>query len=269
MNFQHRLNKSLSTDQIMNKNTSKQSKENMDNNCDSKICLDFYAVGNVKKYPKLNNFQLNNSFAGGANNLLVRNYLSVSNPNFDKLTNPKKVTTIFQQIPNENNYLEPYQPYKSEHKYDIPDYGVNQGMYALMKNKLYSKNDNSNIYKGKQISRNDFMNIKKQIMNINLKTKSSSSTRVNSIRQKLLDKTKIFINPNNIKEIIREEKEKNLDDLMKEKYGPKKLVHNKSANFFQPINPVDEHHKELKSNDSRFNINHNHILKSRNWWKVE
>ena len=275
MNLKHKLNKSLSNDHILNNNNNKsqQMKENIGNNYDSKISLDFYACGKVNKYPELDKFKINNSFAGGANNLLLRNYLSVNNSSFDKLksTNPKKISTVFLQNQNENNYLEPFQSYRSEHRYDIPDYGINQGMYELMKSKLYSKDSNSNIYKGKEISKDDFIDLKKKLMNINSKTKSSSTTKVSTIRDKFHDKIKQYINPNNIKEIIKEEKENTCDNLIKEKYGPKKLAHNNSAINFQPINPFDEHHIELKGNDNHFkiNINCNHILKSRNWWKIE
>jgi hypothetical protein len=144
-------------------------------------------------------------------------------------------------------------------------------MYNLMKNKLYSKDSNSNIYKGKEISKNDFIDLKNQLININSKTKSSKTTKISSIREKFHNKIKQFINPNNIKEIIKEEKENAYDNLIKEKFGTKKLVHNNSAINFQPINPIDEHLIELKGNDNHFNINtnRNHILKSRNWWKIE
>ena len=144
-------------------------------------------------------------------------------------------------------------------------------MYDLMKNKLYSKDSNSNIYKGKEISKSDFIDLKKRLININSKIKSSSTTKTSSIREKFHNKIKQFINPNNIKEIIKEEKENDRDNLIKEKYGTNKLIHNNSAINFQPINPIDEHHIELKGNDNHFkiNINSNRILKSRNWWKVE
>ena len=270
----NKLNKSISSELILNNNnTSEHMKENIGNNYDSKISLDFYAVGNVKKCPELDKFKMNRSFAGGANNLLIRNYLSVNNSSFDKLksTIPKKISTVFHQIQNENNYIEPFQSYRNEHKYDIPDYGMNHGMYDLMKNKLYSKDSNSNIYKGKEISKSDFIDLKKRLININSKIKSSSTTKTSSIREKFHNKIKQFINPNNIKEIIKEEKENNCDNLIKEKYGTKRLIHNNSAINFQPINPIDEHHIELKGNDNHFkiNINSNRILKSRNWWKVE
>ena len=275
MNLKHKLNKSLSNEHLLNNNnnTSKQMKENIGNNYDSKISLDFYAVGNVNKRPELDKFKLNKSFAGGANNLLIRNYLSVNNSDFDKLksTIPKKISTVFHQNKNENNYLEPFHSYRNEHRYDIPDYGINHGMYDLMKNRLYSKDSNSIIYKGKEISKNDFIDLKKRLMNINSKIKSSSTTKMSSIREKFHNKIRQFINPNNLKEIAKEEKDNTYDKLIKEKYGTKKIVHSNSAINFQPINPVDEHHIELKGNDIHFkiNINRNRLLKSRNWWKVE
>jgi hypothetical protein len=170
--IQHKLNKSGSCDRIRkNNNTSQQVMENIDNSF--KPNLDFYACGNAKKYPELNINKLNSSFGGGANNLLIRNYLSVNNPYFDKLksTIPKKLFTVFHQIPNENNYLEPLEPYKNEHRYDIPDYGINHEMYDIMKKKLYNKDDNSNVYKGKQITEDDFKNSKMKSINIDTNQK--------------------------------------------------------------------------------------------------
>ena len=267
--IQHKLIKSGSCDIIRNNNTSQQYMENMDNSF--KPNLDFYACGNVNKYPDKNIIKLNNSYGGGANNLLNRNYLSVNNPYFDKLksTIPKKLFTIFHQIPNENNYLEPFEPYKNEHRYDIPDYGINHEMYDIMKKKLYIKDDKSNVYKGKQITEDDFINSKNKIININTNQKTNLSPTARTIRGKFHDKIKKFINPNNIKEIIREENENNCDDIVKEKYGIKKLVNSNSANIFQPKNPMNEHHKELKSINNHFNINNTHVFKSRNWWIQE
>jgi hypothetical protein len=101
------------------------------------------------------------------------------------------------------------------------------------------------------------------------KKNSSSTTQTNTIRTKFYDKIKKFINPNNIKEIIREENENNCDNIIKEKYGLKKIINSDSTNIFQPKNPMDEHHKELKSINNRFKINNTHVFKSRNWWCKE
>ena len=63
--IQHKLIKSGSCDIIRNNNTSQQYMENMDNSF--KPNLDFYACGNVNKYPDKNIIKLNNSYGGGAN----------------------------------------------------------------------------------------------------------------------------------------------------------------------------------------------------------
>lgn len=57
MNLQHKLNKSLSSEQLLNNNNniSQQMKENNGNNYESKIDLDFYAYGKVNKIMKMIN----------------------------------------------------------------------------------------------------------------------------------------------------------------------------------------------------------------------
>jgi hypothetical protein len=73
----------------------------------------------------------------------------------------------------------------------------------------------------------------------------------------------------NIKEKEREEKENDCDNIIQEKFGNKKLLHSLSSNLFKPINPFNLKQEVLKANNIHVERNHNRILRSRNWWKVE
>ena len=224
------------------------SKEIIDNN-NSLYNSDFCNIGKFKNFPKLNTKKLNQSFRGGSNNLINRNYLSVNNRNFDNLQCkfPKKLSTILHQTFEENNYLEPLKSFRYEHKNDVPDYAMNKEMYNITKKKLFNNEVKSNIRLGKPISRIDYLNRKKKLLNINDKNISSSNDSIN-IREKFYDKIKKYENPINIKEKINAEKENICDNLIKEKFLRKKLIHNISAKRFEPINPNDSKTEELNCN---------------------
>ena len=225
------------------------SKEIIDNNNNTLFNSNFFDIGKFKNFPKPNTKKLNQSFRGGANNLIIRNYLSVNNRNFDNLQFkfPKKLSTILHQTFEENNYLEPLKSFRYEHKNDVPDYAMNKEMYNITKKKLFNNEVKSNIRLGKPISRIDYLNRKKKLLNINDKNISSSNDSIN-IREKFYDKIKKYENPNNIKEKINAEKEIVCDNLIKEKFLRKKLIPNISTKQFETINPYDSKTQELKCN---------------------
>ena len=264
MNIEPKLNKSENFLEI-------KSKEKLNNNYYSPCRLDFYALGKVNNFPEIINKKANNSFRSGSNNLLIRNYLSVNSPAFDDIKKkiPKKLMTIFHQNLEENNYLEPYNPFNFQHKYDIPNNSTNQEMYNMAKKKLYIKGFPSSVKQGKQINKIDFSTEKKKLININSKNISPSTDTTNSIREKFYNKIKLYENPLNIKEKEREEKENNCDNMIQEKFGNKKLLHSLSSNLFKPINPFNLEQEELKANNIHVERNYNKILRSRNWWKAE
>lgn len=269
MNILRNINKKQEKEKNANKNLSSLKKEeneinSKDYNDNNKLLSnsDFFDSGKIKTLPELNIKKFNQSFRGGANNLLSRNYLSINNPNFDniKIKSPKKQMTIFHQTFEENNYLEPFKSFRYEHKNDIPDYAMNQEMYNLFKKKLFNKEVKSNIKSGKQISRIDFLNKKKKMFNVIDKSISASNDTTDSIREKFYVKIKKYENPLNIKEKINAEKENACDNLIKEKYVKKKMNPSLSAKQFETINPLDSKRKVLKCNK---------ILRSRNWWQTK
>ena len=223
--------------------------------------------------PKLNenlDIKKNYSFRGGANNLLIRNYLSLNSNSFEKLImkTPKQYKTIFHQNCDENDYLQPFKAFKCEHKYDIPSNSINKEMYNIIRKKIYIKDNNSSIIQGKQISKDDFIHQKKDLMYIN--NKNNTSRNINrSMKEKFLEKIKIYDNPINIKEKIRELKEKTCDEIVKEKYAKKQLKHSLSSRLLNLKQTINTSREELKSINTHVDKNHNIILRSRNWWKVE
>ena len=85
------------------------------------------------------------------------------------------------------------------------------------------------------------------------------------------------INGNNIKELKRynssiniKENERDMknDIINKELIESKKLSHSSSTKAFIPKNPKDFTKEVLKNNIALFNKNYTHIVRDRNWWKV-
>ena len=279
MNIKPKLNKSenfvennkINLSPLKNEKAQEKSNEKLFQNNIPAPKMDFYALGKVDNFPEISIKKYNHSFRCGSNSLLKRNFLSVNSPKFDsfKEKKTKKLVTIFHQDVENNNYLQPYNPLKSKHRYDIPNNSINQEMYNMAKKKIYIKEQQSNVNKGKQISKIDFLNKKKKLVDIKNNNISSSTESINSIRGKFFEKVKLFENPSNIKEKMIEEKENKCDKIIKEKFGRKKLLHSFSSNSFQPINPTNIKNEELKNINYHLDRNRYNIIRSRNWWKPE
>lgn len=237
----------------------------------SPIKLDFYALGKAEPLPEINNPKNNYSFRSSSNNLLIRNYYSINCSKLENLKEKKtkKLATVFHQDIDNNDYLEPFKPFKSNHRYDIPSNSINKGMYNLTKKKLYIEGQESKVNKGKQITKIDFLHKKQKLIDINYKKIYPSTERNSSIKIKFIDKIKEFTNPLNIKEKKIEEKENNCDNLVLSKFKNTKLSQSLSSNVFKPIYPFNSQIEKLKKIDIHFKRNNNKTIRSRNWWKVE
>lgn len=237
----------------------------------SPIKLDFYALGKAEPLPEINNPKNNYSFRSSSNNLLIRNYYSINCSKLENLKEKKtkKLAIVFHQDIDNNDYLEPFKPFKSNHRYDIPSNSINKGMYNLTKKKLYIEGQESKVNKGKQITKIDFLHKKQKLIDINYKKIYPSTERNSSIKIKFIDKIKEFTNPLNIKEKKIEEKENNCDNLVLSKFKNTKLSQSLSSNVFKPIYPFNSQIEKLKKIDIHFKRNNNKTIRSRNWWKVE
>lgn len=231
--------------------------------------LDFYALGKVHNYQKINKFtQPNNGFQSTSNNLLKRNYFSVNNRHFDDLKNryPKKQATIYEQNIKENNYLTPINIFNSLYRYDLPSNVVNQETYNIAKEKLFAKDIFSTIRKGEHLSRNDYISEKNNLMNIkDTQLLTQKNRTINDVNTRQIKRYNSCLN---IKDDIFNNKENNNDSLNKEKNDINKLQHSLSTKAFIPKNPKDFTKEELKNTVTHFDKNYSRIVRDRNWWKI-
>lgn len=252
------INSNMSMDVENNNNFSKDKTLNNEN----LHSIDFYALGKVKNYQKISQFiPPNNGFRSTSNNLIKRNYFSINNRYFDDLNNfnPKKQATIYEQNINENNYLAPINVFNTIQKYDLPSNVVNQETYNIAKEKLFAKDIFSQIKKGNQISKNDFISQKREILGLRDKqylTPKNKSLNDSNINIKELKRYNSCIN---IKD--------NIDDNNKENDN-NKLVHSSSSRTFIPKNPKDFTKEILTNSIIHFDKNHTNIVRDRNWWKI-
>ena len=232
--------------------------------------IEFYALGKVNNYKKINHFiPNNNGFRSTSNNLLKRNYFSINNRIFDDLKdrNPKKQATIYEQNIDENNYLTPLNVFNSFQRYDLPSNVVNQETYNIAKEKLFAKDIFSTIKKGNHISRNDFVSQKQNLLGSS-DTKDNKFLTPNNNRSTNDDNIKEFKRYNSCINIMEENREKKYNEINKEKNNDKKLINSSSSRAFVPKNPKDFTKEILANTIIHFDKNHTNIVRDRNWWKI-
>ena len=232
--------------------------------------IEFYALGKVNNYKKINHFMPNNNgFRSTSNNLLKRNYFSINNRIFDDLKdkNPKKQATIYEQNIDENNYLTPLNVFNSFQRYDLPSNVVNQETYNIAKEKLFAKDIFSTIKKGNHISRNDFVSQKQNLLGT-ADTKDNKFLTPNNNRSINDDNIKEFKRYNSCINIMEENREKKYNEINKEKNNDKKLINSSSSRAFVPKNPKDFTKEILANTIIHFDKNHTNIVRDRNWWKI-
>ena len=232
--------------------------------------IEFYALGKVNNYKKINHFiPNNNGFRSTSNNLLKRNYFSINNRIFDDLKdrNPKKQATIYEQNIDENNYLTPLNVFNSFQRYDLPSNVVNQETYNIAKEKLFAKDIFSTIKKGNHISRNDFVSQKQNLLGTS-DTKDNKFLTPNNNRSTNDDNIKEFKRYNSCINIMEENREKKYNEINKEKNNDKKLINSSSSRAFVPKNPKDFTKEILANTIIHFDKNHTNIVRDRNWWKI-
>ena len=195
--------------------------------------LVFYALGKVKNQNKsLNNSNISlyrsQGFRSSSNDMIKRNVLSMNSTCFDDMKKKsKEYSTIKKQILEDNDYLNPLKIYKSFHKYDVHNNCINQETYNLAKKKYYSRDRISNIKTGLYLTRKQFNEQKKNLLQNNTNYKTLNTDINNDL------------NNNN--------KSDNSD-----KY------------YFK--DPTDYSKEELKSKQWRFDRNYKMFIKHKNWW---
>jgi len=232
--------------------------------------IEFYALGKVNNYKKINHFiPNNNGFRSTSNNLLKRNYFSINNRIFDDLKdkNPKKQATIYEQNIDENNYLTPLNVFNSFQRYDLPSNVVNQETYNIAKEKLFAKDIFSTIKKGNHISRNDFVSQKQNLLGT-ADTKDNKFLTPNNNRSTNDDNIREFKRYKSCINIMEENRDKKYNEINKEKNNDKKLINSSSSRAFVPKNPKDFTKEILANTIIHFDKNHTNIVRDRNWWKI-
>ena len=227
--------------------------------------IEFYGLGKVKNYQRINQFiPNNNGFRSTSNTLLKRNYFSINNRNFDELKNkiPKKQATIYEQNIYENNYLTPLSVFNTNQRYDLPSNVLNQETFNIAKEKLYAKDIFSTIKKGNHLSKSDFFSEKQKLLgNKDKLYLTPNNSLINIKNDKELKRYKSYIN---IKENSLEKK----NEINKVGGNDKKLIHTSSSRLFSPKNPKDFTKEVLTNSIIHFDKNHSHIVRDRNWWKI-
>ena len=260
-----KLNSNMLTDI---KNNNNLSYDNSLSNQNNQIfrSIEFYGLGKVKNYQKINQFMPNNNgFRSTSNTLIKRNYFSINNRNFDEFKNsiPKKQATIYEQNIYENNYLTPLRVFNSNQRYDLPSNVVNQETYNIAKEKLYAKDIFSTIEKGNHLSKSDFVSEKQKLLGDKDKLYFTPNNRtINNDNVKELKRYNSYINikENNI--------EKKNNAINKDNNNDKKLIHSSSSKLFNPKNPKDFTKEVLTNSIIHFDKNHSRIVRDRNWWKI-
>ena len=224
--------------------------------------LDFYTLGKVHDPPKYTTaFCQNRAFRSTSNDLITRNIFSLNNCCYDNLKNNKNSSILSEQNIKENNYLKPLDVYKTFQKYNLKSNVVNKETYNIEKEKIFVKSNISSIRKGMNMTHNNFINYKRQLVT------ESSAKNVNKTM-------KDFINEKNLQRMNTEgDLKKNKSNEIKNKYEFPEIAKNSinddgttEKSKIRYINPIDYSKKELKGNYLYFDKNNQQFLRHKNWW---
>ena len=248
--------------------------------------LEFYALGKIninndKKIKDNNNINIisNTSqpeiklkYNYSSHELFNRNLLSVNSPYFDKFKEVKKEADFNAKIKNENNYLNPLLSINVRKEQDIENQNKNNinslEWFHLIKNKIYIVDNNSNIKKGNNISRNKFYEEKGITLDTNINN-NNKGRNINIEKNRSIDS---IFNINRFKQgneklnsqiyntLDIENKNDNIDYW-------KKLRIEKNISNNESIDKLNE--KKLKSKNLYFDKNHNSIIRHKNWWQID
>lgn len=239
-NLQLNANKNNNNNTLKNPYTKKMNLSLENNDSELEHPLVFYALGKIKNKNKMinnNNLALYTSqgFRSSSNDMIKRNMFSINASCFDNMKKNKEYSTIKKQILEDNNYLNPIKIYKSFHKYDVDNNCINQETFNLTKKKYYSRDRLSKIKTGLYLTKKEFYEQKKNLLENKNKYKTIN-TDIN------IDSTK---NDDNNE------------------------INNNKDNKYYFKDPTDYTKEELKSKNWRFDRNYKMFIKHKNWWKCD
>ena len=204
----------------------------------------FYYLGQAdEKEPKKAKltFRPNNAFRSTSNDLMDRNKYSINTRYYINLSKNKEYSVIKQQNIFDNNYLKPLNVYYSYNKYNIPGNCINRATYNLAKEKSFARDQYSTIKTGKNITKKEFLEEKKNLLN-----------------------KKYYIDTN-IEDSTNQKLPKN-ENTKKDENS--KIVCNTMSNFTFK-DPHNYSIEKLRSNKLNFDRNNQQFLQVRNWWKID
>lgn len=264
--------------------------------------LEFYALGKLDlSHKHLPSFSPLRGFQSTSSDIFNRNLLSVNTRYYEDKQNEKvkPAVSIKDQNIKDNNYLDPFNPYKSFHKCNLSGNFANKETYNLYKKKLYAKDfDFSSIKKGRNVTLNEFYELKGNIIKSfnkgdnnsrNINCFSFEGDRINKINNTSTVINNSFSNMNENNNINTSNKIKVINDYYIKTEGNEKpslskiseisrsfsdlnkTVKNKNNNniIFEFKDPTDYSKKELKSNNLHFDRNNKKFIRIRNWWKTD
>lgn len=239
-NLQLNANKNNNNNTLQNPYTKKMNLSLENNDSELEHPLVFYALGKIKNKNKMinnNNLALYTSqgFRSSSNDMIKRNMFSINASCFDNMKKNKEYSTIKKQILEDNNYLNPIKIYKSFHKYDVDNNCINQETFNLTKKKYYSRDRLSKIKTGLYLTKKEFYEQKKNLLENKNKYKTIN-TDIN------IDSTKNYDNNE---------------------------INNNKDNKYYFKDPTDYTKEELKSKNWRFDRNYKMFIKHKNWWKCD
>jgi hypothetical protein len=177
-------------------------------------------------------FQWNKGIKSTSNNIIERNVLSINTAKFNRLYNYKHLSSLSQQNVTENNYMKPIKLYKTSEKYNLPQNTTNFETYKIMKEKLFSKDIQSTIAKGKYLNKSDF-----------IKEKENTIKNKNEPKIQKIEEMKTCIGKNDIKNDRK----------------------NKTSTGFFFKDPNDYSKKLLMNNTYGFEQNNIQMIKPKKW----
>ena len=129
-------------------------------------------------------------------NIFNRNILSINSSKFDHLKSVKRQATLNELNAKENNYINPiyyYQKIDKEKNINKGNIINNTHWLNIIKNKIFSVDINSNIKKGKNISKEEFYNQKNNSINNNYQSINLSNNGIDHCyNNKTLSEQNIF-----------------------------------------------------------------------------
>ena len=206
--------------------------------------MKFYYLGQTdEKEPKkaLCTFGPNNAFRSTSNDLMDRNKFSINTRYYINLTKNKDYSELKQQNFYDNNYLTPLRVYNSYNKYNTPGNCINNATYNLAKEKSFARDRYSTLNRGKYITKSEFLEEKKNLLN---KKYYIDSNNENPVNMKLSKTENLKTDENS------------------------KIINNTISNFVFK-DPHNYSIDKLRDNKLNFDRNNQQFLQIRNWWKKD